>query len=204
MLVLEGYDTKNQKGNRRYDGGSNGSGGVSSQLSSLENEIRGRKFETLIFSNGQGDIIFRNDSEKADVVWGMLASPENIARTKGGTMLHNHPLGNSFSDDDIMISVVFRVANSRIVSVVDGKKITYNLRITYNDKKIADYESLMGERIHEYTFRKAGWAKNILYNKAKIGEVTSRHAILRELTNPKNENLYQLKKWGVGLAYSKC
>ena len=79
--------------------------------------------------------------------------PEVVSRVEGGTMVHNHPArldgqsGGGFSPADVDMATWFRLKETRVGSVLDGRAVTYRAKGFDRLSKDASESGPLGERL---------------------------------------------------------
>lgn len=137
--------------------GGRGGQGMGGQMSRIENDIRGQKFESAaVFQNGK--LIFSKDGGRNEVSF----TTEETAKFAGGTLTHNHPgkYDVSLSDKDIGFGSKYGLNEIRAVT----KESTYSLK--FNGQK--HYESHVKAEMQRAKFG----ARSVSEKMFKEGKIT--------------------------------
>lgn len=77
-------------------------------------EIADQEFETMVLWDNQNKFLTAVDGQAHQVTW--IPQPGELARMRGGTTLHNHPSGRSFSVVDIVSAQEMGIAKEIVYS----------------------------------------------------------------------------------------
>jgi hypothetical protein len=112
---LKGWVTINGNhvliGEEGDEGGGGGGGTSGDRVRSIENDsgVYGSEIEHVYAVDDNGDVLFHNSGGTNSVEF----SDSDIEKMNDAVMTHNHPSGNTFSEDDIELSTIANVREVR-------------------------------------------------------------------------------------------
>jgi len=92
---------------------------LDAKISQYADTIRNNNFETCACFDKDGNVLF----EHTGILNRVTTDYRNFPKIKDNIFIHNHPMGRSFSQDDVLFGIVHNAKEIRIV----GKKFDYSL-----------------------------------------------------------------------------
>ena len=111
---------------------------VKMRVLNRENRISKKSYEEAYLYDQKGNVLLHKTGLRNEVSF----SDAEIALMKNGILTHNHPLGTTFSPDDIYMAIVGNLQEIRAVTSTRG---TYVLRRNENLHLMPDYDEFNEE-----------------------------------------------------------
>ena len=93
------------------------------RLEFRENVVRNLNYEKCYVFNEKGDIIFRKGGDESKI----LFTEQELSKIRyAKVFIHNHPVGTSFSTQDIQLAFILKIGEMRAI----GQKYDYSIKIS--------------------------------------------------------------------------